>query len=135
MRLDDTDILSAVKEWAFGEDKILRVLCTKLMQRNLLRTELRNASFSEEEVKQVRAKVKAHFGLTEEEVDYFVYTQVVRNSAYDLKQNNIKILNKQGVVQDITEASDLSNLEALAKSVEKYAISYPKEVGLVFGHL
>ncbi|SMG35173.1 HD domain-containing protein [Sphingobacterium psychroaquaticum] len=135
MRLDDTDILSAVKEWAFGEDKILRVLCTKLMQRNLLRTELRNASFSEEEVKQVRAKVKAHFRLTEEEVDYFVYTQVVRNSAYDLKQNNIKILNKQGVVQDITEASDLSNLEALAKSVEKYAISYPKEVGLVFGHL
>lgn len=135
MRLDDTDILSAVKEWAFGEDKILRVLCTKLMQRNLLRTELRNAKFSEEEVKHVRTRVKAHFGLREEEVDYFVYTQVVRNSAYDLKQNNIKILNKQGVVQDITEASDLSNLEALAKSVEKYAISYPKEVGLVFGHL
>src|SRR5690606_14873617 len=128
-RLDDTDIMSALKEWVYAEDKILRTLCRKLMNRDLLRTELRNRPFTEAEVATVRGKVKEHFRLNDSEVDYFVYTQVIQNSAYDAKKNNIKIVNKLGEIQDITEASDLSNLEALAKRVEKFAISYPKEVG------
>ncbi|MFD1769570.1 HD domain-containing protein [Sphingobacterium suaedae] len=128
-KLDDTDIMSALKEWMYAEDKILKTLCRKLMDRNLLRTELRNTPFSESEIAKVRSRVKAYFELQDDEVDYFVYTQVIQNSAYDTQHNNIKIVNKQGDIQDITEASDLSNLEALAKRVEKFAISYPKEVG------
>lgn len=129
MRLDDNDIMSAVKEWAISSDPILSLLCQKLMDRDLLRTDLRSQPFTEDEVNRVRDAVKAHFGIGSAEVDYFVYTQVVQNSAYDPLHNSIKIVNKQGVLQDITEASDLSNLEALAKRVVKYAISYPKEIG------
>lgn len=132
MRLDDMDIMSAVKEWAYGEDAILRVLCTKLMGRDLLRTALRNTPFTAEEIEMVKRKVQAHFAIAADQVDYFVYTQVVTNNAYDLQNDSIKILSKQGVVLDITEASDLSNLEALAKRVVKYAISYPKEIDLAF---
>lgn len=128
-RLDDTDIMSALKEWVYAEDKILKTLCRKLMNRDLMRTELRNTPFLENEISSVRQKVKAHFGLEDDEVDYFVYTQVIQNSAYDIQHNNIKIINNRGHVQDITEASDLSNIEALAKRVVKFAISYPKEIG------
>src|SRR5690606_14755717 len=128
-RLDDTDIMSALKEWVYAEDKILKTLWRKLMNRDLMRTELRNTPFLENEISSVRQKVKAHFGLEDDEVDYFVYTQVIQNSAYDIQHNNIKIINNRGHVQDITEASDLSNIEALAKRVVKFAISYPKEIG------
>ncbi|TDS13919.1 HD domain-containing protein [Sphingobacterium paludis] len=128
-RLDDTDIMSAVKDWVYADDKILQTLCRKLMNRDLLRTELRSMPYSREEISLLKEKVKAHFELNDTEVDYFVYEQTIQNSAYDARYNNIKILNKMGSVQDITEASDLSNLEALAKRVEKYAISYPKEIG------
>lgn len=128
-RLDDTDIMSALKEWVYAEDKILKTLCRKLMGRDLLRTELRNTPFLEAEVNMVREKVKAHFKLEDSEIDYFVYTQVVQNSAYDIQHNNIKIINNRGHVQDITDASDLSNVEALAKRVVKFALSYPKEIG------
>jgi hypothetical protein len=38
---------------------------------------------------------------------------------------------KSGELVDITEASDLGNLEALSKNVAKYALCYPKEVGYV----
>lgn len=129
MRLDDNDIMSAVKEWALADDPILKLLCQKLMGRDLLRTDLRSQPFSDDEVNKVRADVQSLLGISADDVDYFVYTQMVQNSAYDAQHNNIKILNKQGVLQDITEASDLSNLEALAKRVVKYAISYPKEIG------
>lgn len=132
MRLDDMDIMSAVKEWAYGEDAILSVLCTKLMGRDLLRTTLRNTPFTAQEIEMVKRKVQDHFAIEADQVDYFVYTQVVTNNAYDLENDSIKILTKQGRVLDITEASDLSNLEALAKRVVKYAISYPKEIDLPF---
>lgn len=128
-QLDDTDILSALKEWVYEDDKILGTLCRKLMNRDLLRTELRNTPFLEKEIAAVRDKVKSYFNLDDNEVDYFVYTQMVQNSAYDVQHNTIKIINNRGNVQDITEASDVSNLEALAKRVVKFALSYPKEIG------
>lgn len=128
-QLDDTDILSALKEWVYEDDKILGTLCRKLMNRDLLRTELRNTPFLETEIAAVRDKVKRYFELDDREIDYFVYTQMVQNSAYDVQHSTIKIINNRGNVQDITEASDVSNLEALAKRVVKFALSYPKEIG------
>lgn len=128
-KLDDTDIMSALKEWVYADDTILSTLCKRLMNRDLLRTELRDTGYTEAEVNLVKDKAKAFFGWTDEQVSFFVHTQVIQNSAYDIHDNTIKILNKLGNVQDITEASDLSNLEALARRVEKYAISYPKEIG------
>ncbi len=134
-QLDDTDIMSAVKEWTYVEDRVLRTLCQRLLKRSLLRTELRNEPYTEPEIAQVKEKVKTHFDLQDDEIDYFVYTYRIQNSAYDAQHNSIGILNKFGEVQDITEASDLSNLEALAKTVEKFAISYPKEIGFYFGRV
>ncbi|WDF69238.1 HD domain-containing protein [Sphingobacterium oryzagri] len=128
-RLDDTDIMSAIKDWVYADDKILQILCKKLMNRDLLRTELRSEPFTAAEIAHIKEKVKAYFQFNDQEVDYFVYTQTIQNSAYEPGYDNIKILNKLGHIQDITEASDLSNLETLAKRVEKYAISYPKEIG------
>ncbi|MCY4781004.1 HD domain-containing protein [Sphingobacterium sp. UT-1RO-CII-1] len=128
-KLDDTDILSALKEWISADDFILSSLCKRLMKRDLLRTELRNTTYTTAEVAKVREEVQKHFDLNDDEVGYFVYTQVIQNRAYDSHHNTIKILNKLGNVQDITEASDLSNLEALARRVEKFSISYPKEIG------
>jgi hypothetical protein len=55
---------------------------------------------------------------------------VIKNSAYDAVKDPIRILNNKGGLVDIAEASDLSNLEALARSVTKYAVTYPKEIGL-----
>lgn len=130
-KLDDTDIMSAIKSWVNHEDKILSTLCGKLMRRDLFRTELRSQDFSEEEIAMVRDKAKQHFNLSEAEVDYFVYHQTIYNSAYSADKEPIKIINNKGKLLDIAEASDLSNLEALSKKVVKYALIYPKELGFV----
>ena len=127
-RLDDTDIMSAIKAWSTHDDKILSLLCSKLTNRELFRTEMRNEPFSEEEFREVQNRAIETFGLEANEVDYFVYTQTIRNSAYDPSKSGIKVLGKIGVLQDITAASDLSNLDALSKTVTKYAIVYPKEI-------
>lgn len=126
MRLDDTDILSAIKSWMDHEDTILRTLCIGLMRRDLFRTEMRSTNFTTEEIDFVKEEVKNSLRLEDHEVDYFVHFQMVHNSAYSAALDPIKIMNKAGELVEIAEASDLSNLEALTKRVVKYALTYPK---------
>lgn len=130
-KLDDNDIMSALKVWMDHDDFILSTLCRKLMGRDLFRTEMRSSCFDSEEIRDIRSKVKVCFDMQDSEVDYFVYTQVIQNSAYDAERDPIRILNNKGELMDIAEASDLSNLEALAKSVEKHTVTYPKEIGVI----
>lgn len=127
-KLDDTDILSALKSWAMHDDFILRELCSRVMRRDLFRSELRSKEFTQEEIDEYKEKAKLHFGINDEQVDYFLYYQAIQNSAYSADKQPIRIVNNKGVLMDIAEASDLSNLEALSKKVVKYTLTYPKEI-------
>lgn len=128
-RLDDTDILSAIKIWAGHEDFILSDLCSRLINRSLFRTELSKVPFDRTSIQALKNRVINRFGIEATEVDYFVYEQIIANNAYDVAGDKICVLFKDGQLKDIAEASDLSNIEALSRRVEKYAITYPKEVG------
>lgn len=133
-RLDDTDIMSAIKSWADHPDLILSKLCGKIIRRELFRTEMSNEPFSEAFLEELRARVADKYGLSGQDVGYFVYDQVVGNSAYDSSIGKICVLDKHGELKDIAEASDLSNIEALTKRVNKYAVTYPKEIGYITQH-
>ena len=51
------------------------------------------------------------------------------NTAYDAASNDtINILTKLGKVVNVTEASDLPNIQALSQKVQKFYICYPKEI-------
>ncbi len=130
-KLDDTDILSAIKAWESHGDFVLRMLCQRLLRRNLFVTEMRSYCFEQEEIDDVKRKAKQHFQLEDGDVDYLVYHQEVQNSAYNAEKEPIKILNNRGGLMEIAEASDLSNLEALSRRVVKYALTYPKELRAV----
>ena len=68
------------------------------------------------------------YKLSEADTEYIIYSQTISNSAYQVGEGNIQILMKDGSIQDITLASDLSNLEVLSKKVQKHIVSYPKEL-------
>ncbi|RZK90201.1 MAG: phosphohydrolase, partial [Pedobacter sp.] len=67
-------------------------------------------------------------GIAAEEVKYFVFTDSIQNRAYNAGVGNIKILMKNNDIVDIAKASDLSNLESLQKTVEKYILCYPRGI-------
>lgn len=127
-RLDDTDILTAIKVWAYHDDKVLAVLCQRLISRRLYHIDLYRSRPDDAEIDLLRTRAIAHYDIAPELVDYFVWTNSIENSAYEPDSSNIKILMKDGSTMDITEASDLSNLETLAKKVQKFAVSFPKEL-------
>ena len=127
-KLDDTDIISAIKVWTRHDDLILSVLCSNLIYRELYHVEITNHPANPEYVNTLVQKVMAKYGITEDEASYFVFSDTITNKAYRFGDGNINLLMKDGSVQDITEASDNTNLAALAKTVKKYILCYIKAI-------
>lgn len=123
IRLDDEDILYALKQWQYSQDETLVKLCKGLLHRKLLKAKLQDQPFSEQEVEQLR-KVS---GLTDAE--YFIFTGSVSNLAYLGNQKEpIIIQYKDGSVSDLAQASDMHNIEALASPVKKYFLCWPESI-------
>src|SRR3546814_557341 len=76
----------------------------------------------------LKAEAVNYFDIDVADVHYYVWVQSIENSAYEPNNGTIKILMKDGSIQDIAEASDLSNLETLSRKVQKFAVSFPKEL-------
>ncbi|WP_405604405.1 HD domain-containing protein [Polaribacter sp. Asnod1-A03] len=123
--LDDYDVLSAIKEWVYHDDKVLSLLSKMIIDRKLLRVEMQQKEFKETEINKRLTKVAKKLVLTKEEVKFFVFTKKILNQAYQ-QDKPIFILNKKGKIKDIAKASDQLNLQALTNPVIKYFICYPK---------
>lgn len=128
VQLDDVDILGSIKEWASDSDRTLATLCRGLMNRQLNQVTMSNDKPDEAEIERIREAAMKHYGWSEEEAGYFVYAKTISNSAYQVGDGSIKIWMKNNTIMDITQASDLSNLEVLSKKVQKYIVSFPKEL-------
>jgi hypothetical protein len=124
--LDDNDIWSALKLWCVHKDKILSYLSSALLNRQLLRIELSDTPFDEERIQQLKKEKRLFNNMSDEEMNYFVFTDHISNSTYNVGHENIKILYKDGTTKDIPYASDMLDHRALAKTVNKYLLCYPK---------
>ncbi len=127
-KLDDYDIYTSVKVWANHDDKILSMLCSHLLKRDLYQVEISNEPPDKAKIDDLVEKAMLTYDVNEDDASYFVFTDTIKNNAYRVGDGQINILMKDGTVQDITTASDNSNLEALAKTVEKYIICYFKDL-------
>jgi len=124
-QLDDYDIWSAIKVWQSNPDLILSQLSKCLVNRKLFKIVISKEPFSEERIAAERQRVQEAYHLTREEVDYFVYSDILTNKAYNQDKQNINLLMKNGDIIDLTKASDNLNISALAQPVEKYFLCFP----------
>ncbi len=124
-RLDDYDVLSAIKEWVFVEDLILAQLSKMIVHRRLLKIEIQDKAFSDKFKNKAINRLKKLEGYTEEWLEYFMFFDKVSNQAYN-KNKPINIVTKKGKLKDIVKASDNLNLKPLYKPVVKYYCCHPK---------
>jgi len=125
-RLDDYDILSAIKEWIFHEDVVLSSLAKMIINRNLLKIELQDKSFSKKYKEKTASKLQNNLEIKFEDLHYFMFSDKVTNQAYNTNKP-IKILTKKGKLKDIAKASDQLNVQTLTKPVIKHYFCYPKK--------
>ena len=125
-KLDDYDIISALKQWMNHDDYILRKLSTMIINRDLPKIILTNNKFSSEELQSLTKRFLDSNDLTANDAKYFIFKGKIKNQAYNKCLEPIRILMKDGTVEDVIDASDQLNLRALSKPVTKYYICFPK---------
>lgn len=124
-RLDDIDIMSAVKVWCDHSDKVLSILSKGIIHRNLLKVEIAKMPFTPTVIAEMKKNMQKKYQLSNDEVEYFVFSDKLTNNAYNSEKENIQLLMKNGEIVSLPEASDNLNISALAKPVTKYALFYP----------
>jgi hypothetical protein len=117
-----------VKVWCDHQDRILSLLCNMLVNRNLYKIEITNEAPDPARVSLIGENTAFSLGIDQNEVSYFVFTDVISNRAYNTGGGNstINILMKNNTTTDIAKASDLSNLESLDRTVRKHILCYPR---------
>ena len=123
--LDDTDVLSAIKAWIGGEDKVLSVLSESFINRQLFRGELLDAPLTDAQKAALNAEYARALGISEEEAAYCWSEHVSTSNTYSEKADSIDILYSDGTVRDIADASEILDLEALTrKPTKRYLFKY-----------
>ncbi|MEE9363770.1 MAG: HD domain-containing protein [Cellulophaga sp.] len=126
-KLDDVDIMSAIKAWQDSSDFVLSELCQMLLNRRLLNIKLKNNPISDVKLNKHFEVFKNKHQLSDKETSYFVFRGEVSNQAYNLDKQRIYILKKNGKTVDVAKVSDQLRSKTLSKTVKKYYICFPKD--------
>ena len=126
--LDDYDIVSALKSWISNEDFILRNLSKMIIHRDLLKIKLNNEKFSKSDLDLLRHNFSKQNNISIQDSNYFIFKGKIKNQAYSIQAEPIRILKKDNIIEDVVEASDQLNLKTISKEITKYYLCYPKQV-------
>jgi hypothetical protein len=124
--LDDNDIWSSVKVWAQHKDKLLSLLAKDLLERNIFKVEIREEPVMDEELKELQLQLAAKLGINEEDAHYLANAETIQKDMYNVNDDHISILFKDGTIKDITEASEILNVALLSKKIRKYYLCYQR---------
>jgi uncharacterized protein len=125
-RLDDVDVMSALKAWAYSDDKILQYLCSGILDRKLLKLKFVAKSHADAILQQQEAKLLASGRWQREDMSFLLIKDNVSNTAYQLEKDHILIQMKNGEVRDIAALEEQEGLRALAHAVQKWYVCYPE---------
>jgi HD superfamily phosphohydrolase len=125
--LDDNDIWSAMKAWKYSDDKILSTLATDMLDRHIFKVEVNEAPVSEERINDLAVDIADKMGITPSEARrYMMSINTIQKDMYNVDDDSITILYKDGSTKDISEASELLNVQLLSKKIRKYYLCYQR---------
>ena len=122
--LDDYDVLAAIKGWCHHEDNILSFLCKGIINRQLLKVQYFGSPVDEILLQEKMAEACSKLNIDKTEAGWLVFADEVASSTYNLEDEHIHILFKDGTVKDISEVDNALINQNLMGKVKKYYICY-----------
>ena len=129
--LDDNDIWSSLKVWTGSKDKVLSILSSDILNRNLFKVEITGTPTEEGHINEVRTRLAARFGVSYEDAGYLMSVDTIQKDMYDVNDDQISIIFKDNTVKDISEASEVMNIALLSKKIRKYYLCYQRILSLI----
>jgi len=126
-KLDDGDIESAIKKWSSHPDPVISQLSTSLLDRRLFKCQLQGHAFDPAYIEEKKEKARKKYRLSDDQVDYFVFTGDAVNTTYQIGDENILLMAKDGTVEEISHVENALIQGALSTPIKKFYICYPKK--------
>lgn len=124
--LDDSDIWSSLKVWKHSDDKILSTLASDMLDRHVFKVEVHDEPVSEERIRELEVYIADKMGIPPEDAHYMMSIDTIQKDMYDTDEDRIAILYKDGTIKDISEASEILNVQLLSKKIRKYYLCYQR---------
>ena len=124
--LDDSDIWSAMKAWKHNDDKILSTLATDMLDRKIFKVEVHEEPIPQERIDELQQEIARKMDIPVEEAHYLMSLNTIQKDMYNVDDDSIAILYKNGEIKDISEASELLNVQLLSKKIRKYYLCYQR---------
>ena len=125
--LDDSDIWSAMKAWKHHDDKILATLATDMLDRKIFKVEVSEELPTEEKLAEITQQIARKLAISEADArKYMMSLNTIQKDMYNVDDDSIAILYKNGDIKDISEASELLNVQLLSKKIRKYYLCYQR---------
>ena len=124
--LDDSDIWSAMKAWKHDDDKILSILATDMLDRKIFKVEVHEEPIPQERIDGLQQEIAQKLDIPIEEAHYLMSLNTIQKDMYNVDDDSIAILYKNGEIKDISEASELLNVQLLSKKIRKYYLCYQR---------
>ena len=124
--LDDNDIWCALKVWCHHFNKVFYLLSQVMVNRRILKVEVSDEPASEEKITVIRTELAERYKLPYEETSYLVDASTVQKDMYRMEDDSIEILFDDGSSKDISQVSDMLNVELLSKKVRKHYLCYQR---------
>ena len=125
--LDDSDIWSAMKAWRHDDDKILSTLACDMLDRHIFHVEVSEAPVAEEYIAKKAQTIAEVMGIGIEDARrYMMSVNTIQKDMYNVDDDSIAVLYKDGTIKDVSEASELLNVQLLSKKIRKYYLCYQR---------
>ena len=125
--LDDNDIWSAMKAWKYSDDKILSTLANDMLNRHIFKVEVSETPVSEERIDGIATEIATKMDISKADARrYMMSINTIQKDMYNVEDDSITILYKDGTTKDISDASELLNVQLLSKKIRKYYLCYQR---------
>ena len=124
--LDDSDIWSAMKTWKYDSDKILSTLAIDMLDRKIFKVEVHEEPIPQERLDELQQMIAEKMAIPLEDAHYMMSLNTIQKDMYNVDDDSIAILYKNGEIRDISEASELLNVQLLSKKIRKYYLCYQR---------
>jgi HD superfamily phosphohydrolase len=125
--LDDNDIWCALKTWTKSGDRVLALLCSGLINRNLFKIEVSANPVSPNAVAEKILYLAEKHKLAPEDAADLTVSETIITNMYSEADDSIDILFKDGETADISIASDMFNIQLLSKKSKQYYFCFLRD--------
>lgn len=121
-KLDDSDILCALKVWQDVPDKILSTLASCFVNRRLFKVDTYDGEVPPELLQEIREDVAGKLQIPQSEAGYFVTTKVVEKEMYSATSEGIKLVYPDGSIRDVAAVSHIVSSESHLEAERKHYV-------------